>query len=199
MSSGRDRMVRLVGERYADCGFSNFAVGDDKFTQSRQKQLDRVRSYAVDILQHREAGRNLIMIGSCGTGKDHLATAVMRHAIANGLNVAFIRGTSLSEKMILGIKNGEKLEERFHTWDFLCISDIEPHGPESSSPHVLASYLDLIDERYRRKLPTIITSNVDKREDLAKAIGTRCVDRLLHDAVVARMVWPTARGEVNNG
>ncbi len=199
MSSGRDRMVRLVGERYADCGFSNFAVGNDKHTPSRQKQLDRVRSYAADILQHRESGRNLIMIGTCGTGKDHLAAAVMRHAMFKGLNVIFTRGTSLAERMVLSLKSGEKLDERLHSWDILCISDIEPHGHAEASPYVLASFLDLIDERYRRKLPTIVTSNVENREEMAKAIGRRCVERLLHDAVVARMVWPSARLEAHNG
>jgi len=192
-------MVRLVGERYADCGFSNFVVGQDKYTPSRQKQMEKVRAYATDILQHREAGRNLIMIGTCGTGKDHLATAVMRHAIVKGLNVMFARGTTLAEKMILAVKNGEKLDERYQMWDVLCISDIEPQGNAEASPYVLASYLDLIDERYRRKLPTIVTSNVANRDEMAKAIGARCVDRLLHDAVVARMVWPTARTEVRNG
>lgn len=198
MSPGRDRMVRLVGERYADCGFSNFEVGSDSDAAARSKNLGIVKDYATKIQEHRQAGRNLILIGGRGTGKDHLATAVMRHAIVKGLTVAFTRGTSLAKLMISASKGEPGPDERFMTSDFLCISDIEPKQKEEASATVMAGFLELIDERYRRRLPTIVTSNARQRSEMITAIGDRAIDRLLHDAIVVRNLWKSYR-EPNHG
>jgi DNA replication protein DnaC len=199
MSPGRDRMVRLVGERYADCGFSNFDVGSDKDSPSRAKNLDVVRGYATNIQEHRQAGRNLILIGGRGTGKDHLATAVMRHAIVKGFSVAFTRGTTLAKAMISASKGEEGPDEKCMTADFLCISDIEPKQKEEASATVMAGFLELIDERYRRRLPTIVTSNAKQRSEMITAIGDRAIDRLLHDAIVVRNLWNSYREVMANG
>lgn len=188
-----DRMARLVGERYANCGFSNFEVGNDKDTASRKTALEAVRKYAVDIEEHKKTGTNLILIGGCGTGKDHLTTAVLRHAITRGMDVAFTRGSTLAEKMIQAGTGGDRLDERFVRCDLLAISDFEPKGKETASAMVLAGYLELIDERYRRMRPTIISSNILDRVSMAKAIGMRVVDRLLDGGIVVRMEWESAR------
>jgi len=198
MSSGRERLVRLVGERYAGSGFSNFEIGNDQNTPSRKKNLEKVRAYAINILENRAAGRNLILIGEYGTGKDHLATAVMRHAIVKGLNVVFTRGTTLAKLMIAAATGGEKLDDRYVSWDILCISDVESKVKEQVSPSVMSGFLEVIDERYRRRLPTIITSNSKDRKEMSEAIGERAVDRLAHDAVTVRNMWPSHR-EVRNG
>lgn len=188
-----ERMGRLVGERYANCGFSNFEVGNDKDTASRKNALESVRKYAVDIEEHKKTGTNLILIGGCGTGKDHLTTAVLRHAITRGMDVAFTRGSTLAEKMIQAGTGGDRLDERFVRCDLLAISDFEPKGKETASAMVLAGYLELIDERYRRMRPTIISSNILDRVSMAKAIGMRVVDRLLDGGIVVRMEWESAR------
>lgn len=188
-----ERMARLVGERYANCGFTNFEIGNDKDTAARKTALETVKKYAVDIQEHRRNGTNLILIGGCGTGKDHLTTAVMRHAIQLGFDVAFTRGSSLAEKMIQAGTGGDRLDERFVRSDLLAISDFEPKGKETASAMVLAGYLELIDERYRRMRPTIISSNILDRMSMAKAIGMRVVDRLLDGGILVRMEWESAR------
>lgn len=188
-----DRMARLVGERYANCGFTNFEIGNDKDTAARKTALETVKKYAVDIQEHRRNGTNLILIGGCGTGKDHLTTAVLRHAIQLGFDVAFTRGSSLADKIIQAGTGGDRLDERFVRSDLLAISDFEPKGKETASAVVLAGYLELIDERYRRMRPTVISSNILDRMSMAKAIGMRVVDRLLDGGIVVRMEWESAR------
>jgi DNA replication protein DnaC len=188
-----DRMARLVGERYANCGFTNFEVGNDKDTESRKRALETVRRYAIEIEEHRRAGTNLVLIGGCGTGKDHLTTAVLRHAIQLGMVVAFTRGSTLAEKMIQAASGGDRLDERFVQCDLLAISDFEPKGKETASATVLAGYLELIDERYRRMRPTIVSSNILDRVSMSKAVGMRVVDRLLDGGIVVRMEWESAR------
>jgi DNA replication protein DnaC len=195
VDAGRERMVRLVGERYADCGFTTFEVGDDVFASKRQAAKDKALQYATTIVEQRAAGRNLILVGSVGTGKDHLASAVVRTIVGHGMSVAYTRGSVLANEMLAAIK-GDPLPEKYATRDFLVVSDIEPRGDKETSVFFQTSILDLIDERYRAKLPTIITSNIETRDAMNKAIGKRTMDRLCEDAVIIKMCWNSYRGGV---
>lgn len=198
VDAGRERMVRIVGERYADCGFYNFDVGNDSDTPDRQEAKAKVGAYALAVAEHREAGRNLILAGQIGTGKDHLATAVVRAVLAHGFSVAYVRGSVLANQMLATMK-GEDLPDKYVTRDFLLISDIEPRGnavrADFFQSYFEAALLDLIDQRYRSKLPTIITSNAADREAMKAAIGSRTFDRLMECAVSVRMEWPSYRTE----
>ena len=195
VDAGRERMVRLVGERYADCGFTTFNVGDDAFTPRRRAAKDAALQYATTIREQRSAGRNLILVGSVGTGKDHLAAAVVRTIVGNGLSVAYARGSVLANEM-LAVVQGTPLADKYATRDFLVVSDIEPRGDAEISNFFQTSILDLVDERYRAKLPTIITSNIETREAMNIAIGKRTMDRLCEDAVIIKMCWNSYRGNV---
>lgn len=195
VDAGRERMVRLVGERYADCGFTTFSVGDDAFTRKRQAAKDMALQYATTIVEQRQSGRNLIFVGSVGTGKDHLASAVVRTIVGHGMSVAYARGSVLANEMLAVLK-GDPLPEKYATRDFLVVSDIEPRGDKETSVFFQTSILDLIDERYRAKLPTIITSNIETRDAMNKAIGKRTMDRLCEDAVIIKMCWNSYRGNV---
>lgn len=195
VDSGRERMVRLVGERYADCGFTTFNVGDDAFSHKRKAAKNLALQYATTIAEQRAVGRNLIFVGSVGTGKDHLASAVVRTIVGNGMSVAYARGSVLANEMLAVLK-GDPLPDKYATRDFLVVSDIEPRGDKETSVFFQTSILDLIDERYRAKLPTIITSNIETREAMNKAIGKRTMDRLCEDAVIIKMCWDSYRGSV---
>jgi DNA replication protein DnaC len=186
-------MVTIVGERYADCMFRNFKVGHDEDTFKREKAKQAVLEYAKAISINRAKGRNLILFGSCGTGKDHLAAAVVRTVLGSGLNVAYARGSILLDEMLEAARAGELIDSKYLKWDFLLISDIEPRADKETSDFFKSKMLDLIDARYRACLPTIITSNVEDRAQLMNAIGERTVDRLLQDAVLVRMEWNSFR------
>lgn len=192
---GRERMVRIVGERYADCGFSTFDVGNDKDTRKRIAAKSAVMQYAKEIEQNRASGRNLILLGPVGTGKDHLAAAVVRTVVGRGFSVAFVRGSVLAQEMKAAI-TGEPLDPKYGSRDFLLISDIEPRGNDATTEFFHASLLDLLDERYRAKLPTIITTNKEERVHMDAAIGARSMDRLLEHSLAVKMDWPSYRTAV---
>lgn len=192
VDNGRERMVRIVGERYADCGFTTFNVGDDAFTHKRKAAKNLALQYATTIAEQRAAGRNLILVGSVGTGKDHLAAAVVRTIVGHGMSVAYARGSVLANEMLAVLKC-DPLPDKYATRDFLVVSDIEPRGDKETSVFFQTSILDLVDERYRAKLPTIITSNIETRDAMNKAIGKRTMDRLCEDAVIIKMCWDSYR------
>ena len=191
---GYERMERIVGKRFAGCWFDNFEIGADDFTELREYARDTCKVYArslTDIVH----GQNLILMGSVGTGKDHLAVSVLRAAMSSGISVRYERGSvicGICRKSFL--ENSEEVPYELLNVDLLVISDIEP-TPNKASDFEERAILRLVDYRYTHQLPTIITSNLSSRSHMSSVIGERTTDRLFEGAVVVPMLWPSYRGE----
>jgi len=118
----------------------------------------------------RDATREgLFLIGPVGTGKSHLAAAVLME-VGRGLWVP-------SLAMVDGCRPGN--DKTLYTLalaeDLIVLDDV---GTEVPSPWVQERMLNLIDRRYTRKLPTIITTNTTMNE-LEAALGERTVSRIM--------------------
>jgi len=193
MDAGRERMVRIVGERYADCDFSTFNIGDDNDTKERRHCGQVAFRYAALLEENCAGGRNLVFSGPKGTGKDHLAVSVLRRALSKGMTVAMVRGSVLMREMLEGIKSGDGIDLKYESRDILLLSDIEPRADKTGSTFFQESLLDLIDARYRQNRPIIVTTNTESRDEMVNVIGDRAVDRLLEGAVIIRTNWASYR------
>lgn len=190
---GYKKMCDLVGPRYAKCWFDNYQLGDDENRPHRQNAIDTARQYAIDLRDKPGSGRNLIMMGMCGTGKDHLAVAVARAALVFRINVKYVRGS-----VLCNLCNEHKREHasdvphELLNVELLVISDIEP-TPYKASDFEERALLTLIDYRYGKLLPTVVTSNACSIDEMSAVIGERTVSRLFHDAIVVPMMWADFR------
>jgi DNA replication protein DnaC len=194
---GYEQMVRLVGKRHAKCWFSNYEVGNDEHTKLRQIALDTAKQYARSLKHNKGDGRNLIMMGDVGTGKDHLAIAVMR-AAAIGLRMSarMRRGSELCNECRMNLlNNGKDVPHDLTEVELLVISDIEPNPIKPASEFEDRAFLELIDQRYRNMLPTVVTSNKNSKQEIAESIGRRSADRLFENADIALFTWPSYRGQ----
>lgn len=113
-----------------------------------------------------------------GTGKTYAACALLVRDIALGRPARFIAATDFLEEMKLRFDSeGEAAQayaNRIAAEPLLCIDDL---GKEQGTEWAMAQMFRLLDTRYRRKLPTIITTNVDYMTLLAR-LGGAAVDRL---------------------
>lgn len=193
---GYDQMVSLVGKRHAKCWFDNYEIGHDEHTPERQAALDIATSYARSLKHNKGNGRNLIMMGNVGTGKDHLAIAVMRAAtIGLRMSSRLRRGSVIcSECRQNLLQNGRDIAHDLSQVELLVISDIEPNPIKPASEFEERSLLELIDQRYTQMFPTVVTSNKKSKAEIAEAIGKRAVDRLFENAATIIMEWPSYRG-----
>jgi DNA replication protein DnaC len=191
---GYDLMVRLVGRRFANCWFKNFDVGEDEFTHLRKTAIADTLEYTRKLKKDPRSGVNLIFMGSCGTGKDHLSVSVARAALSFGLTVRYTRGALLCNECRRSmLENAIDVPEEILKTDLLVISDIEPNSTKPATDFEERALLELIDYRYTEMLPTVISTNKMSRTALSKTIGERTVDRLWHGAVLIPMTWPTYR------
>ena len=119
----------------------------------------------------------LLLTGNYGLGKTHLCKAVTVALISNNVGCTYINANEFIEtcksnfnidgmydNYIRGIKNSEKL----------IIDDL---GQEYATDWTRQVFYDLIDYRYSRYLPTLITTNKNK-EELEQKLGGATVDRI---------------------
>ena len=188
-------MCRRVGRRYAQCWFDNYEVGNDKWTPNRKYALQSAWDYASLFIADKNTSKNLIMMGSCGTGKDHLAVAVVRQILSLGINVKYIRGSVLcGQCREHNLEHGSDVPHDTLNVEMLVISDIEPN-PNKASDFEERALISLIDYRYAQMLPTVVTSNAVSKIRLGEIIGVRTVSRLLHDAMFVPMTWDDYRSQ----
>jgi DNA replication protein DnaC len=186
-------MVHLVGRRFAACWFDNYEIGDDENRDDREYALDTVKEFACSLKDNPRSGTNLILMGTCGTGKDHLAVSVIRAAVAFGLSTRYERGSvlcSICRKH--NLEFSEEVPLQILNVDLLVVSDLEPN-PNKASDFEERALTRLIDYRYSHMLPTVVTSNLPSRSAISKIIGERIADRLFHGSIDVPMIWPSYR------
>lgn len=187
-----------------------FSTIDASRSPKQQKITGRLVQYVRDLaLQGTSYGaKNILLSGNMGTGKTLYASILLKEVLRRslvenvtdekdirlkgGLSVQFV-----SEPMLLNditatwksnTENSKALMERLASKSILCIDDVG--AITSTHAHLLDFYASLLDERYKRRLPTIITSNL-QYDDLRLAIGARSVDRFMEKnrIIVANFDW----------
>jgi DNA replication protein DnaC len=130
--------------------------------------------------------QNLIIFGPSGVGKTHLAAAIGRRLIEQGMRVLFIKTTALVHKLQLA-NNQHRLSDalaQLAKFQLLILDDI---GYVKKSEAETSVLFELIADRYETK-SLVITSNhaFDKWDDIFpnNIMAVAAIDRLVHHATI---------------
>lgn len=146
-------------------------------------------------LRFMENNENILFVGSPGTGKTHLATAIGIEAAKHRKSVYFI---SCQELMIQLKKaeNENRLDQRLRSFTrhkLLIIDEIGYINLDKESANL---FFQLISRRYEQK-STIITTNksLSKWAEIFgdSVIANAILDRLLHHSHIVNIVGPSYR------
>ncbi|OHX10489.1 hypothetical protein BI347_22190 [Chromobacterium sphagni] len=136
---------------------------------------------------------NVVVLGTTGTGKTHMACAAALNLIARrGLRVHYtttgqIKDEACSAWNAMGRDESTELR-RFASYPLLIIDEVDcfEQGP------ALRQLNAVIDRRSAEGLPTIFISN-QTLGVLTERVGARAVSRMMENALVLQCCWEDYR------
>lgn len=185
-------LAARVGKRYANASLDDFETPHD----AQLDVLGDVRDYCEHVEERIASGSGLFLIGPPGTGKDHLVAAVLFDAVSKGIDVAWTDGMQLfaaARDNIDSNKTEASWLAAYTKPTLLAISDPVPPLGTVKEGFQLATLFSIVDRRYRDMRPTLMTLNVNDRDEAEKRMAPNIVDRLAHGALVLRCDWPSYR------
>jgi DNA replication protein DnaC len=190
----RDARVAILRERSGlSKRMKGYTLGNFRPTVSNAAGRARVKvdGYLEDWEENREAGRGLYFCGGVGTGKTHLAVAVMNELIRKKrIPSLFVTVPELLDILRETYnKPGRNLDEwmdAVQNAEFLVLDDL---GSERTTEWVRERIFVIVNHRYREALPTIFTSNIGPK-DLAEQLGERTASR-----IIAMCDWIALEGD----
>jgi DNA replication protein DnaC len=182
------RSDRLLERRTKDAEFRDSDKTVDTFDLDFNKKMNRRLVYELAGGQFINRREDVLFLGPPGTGKSHLAQAIGRAAIQQGVRVLYREAHVLVEQIAEAVLDGTRKEclDDLATVPLLIIDDL---GMRKLPATAAEDLLELVMRRYERA-STVFTSNRPV-EDWGKLFGDTAavaamLDRLLHHGHVLK-------------
>ena len=177
--------------RYQRTTFDGF---DTTGSQAAGKALRAVLQFCDDWDESLRVGRNLLLCGSTGTGKTHLAAAAIRRLIGERLIQPRYTTASgfLRELRSTFNDDGQSEQDVYREYGTTPLLVLDEIGVKYSTDYERAALFELIDIRYGNELPSILISNLTIGE-LQAVLDERTLDRLSHRGAVIPFQWKSYR------
>ena len=175
----QDRINRILalsnlGERFKEASFDSFEA-----TPTTDNCFTAFKEYAENFSKETETG--ICIYGRAGNGKSHLAAALVNRVIQRGFTAVFIEAPDLFSRIKAtygadGDGSEDKIMAALGKCDLLVLDDA---GAEKPTDWVQEKFYQIINTRYKKKLPLVITTNTKDMAGLEDIIGFRAYDRVL--------------------
>ena len=170
------RLRRLSNlEAFADKRFDNFEVPRPALSDRENETLNTARDSARNFAKDPTGW--LILTGTFGSGKTHLAAAVGNERLAQGDVVLFITAPDLLDHLrsTYGPTSEVGYDEQFERIRNAQLLILDDLGAENPSPWAGEKLYQLLNHRHSLRLPTVITTNVDL-DSIEGRIRSRMLD-----------------------
>ncbi|MCL1935101.1 MAG: ATP-binding protein [Defluviitaleaceae bacterium] len=180
-----------INGRFLRRTFENFKV----FTEEQKAIYNVALNYATNFESYLpKQGEEIIerngflILGNIGTGKTHIAVSIANYLLNKGTSVICMPAIELLDRIRDTYENGNGQTESsvlniYKTVPLLIIDDL---GKEKPTEWKLSTLYSIINARYEKILPTIVTSNHDPKS-LVYRITPPNGDTITAEAIVDRL------------
>ena len=190
--------LKRMGEAGIPERFRTRTLASYTATNAGQK---RALAFSIDYAEQfalvSETGRSAIFCGLPGTGKTHLAIGIALHIMGLKKSACF----TTVQRMIRRAKDSWRKDSEESESDVIAmlvypdLLIIDEIGVQFGSDFEKNFMFDLLNERYEKRRPTILLSNLTAKEVKA-FLGERIYDRLKEDGgQCVSFDWESFRGQ----
>lgn len=176
---------RIYKENYVGRNIQNLNFENFYSNQNNQYAVKVAKDYTNKNKTNMQAN-GLIITGTSGLGKTHLAGAIANRLIEDGKIVLMGRLTTLLDMIKETFRDNTKSEneliELYSNVDMIIIDDL---GTERISSWALEKLYTIIQNRFENGLPIIITTRFDKKGLISRFSYSN--DQDLVDATISKL------------
>lgn len=178
-----------IPARFIGRTFENFRVN----SKGQAAALAVAKEYVENFNKHRKSGTGLIFSGLPGTGKSHLAAAILQGVMPDNAGlyitcmglIRSVRGTWRKDSE----KSESEMLRSFCNVPLLVLDEI---GVQYGTDGEQTILFDVLDRRYREMMPTILLTN-QATAGFKEFIGERSYDRLVEVSRWVPFDWESYR------
>ncbi|MCI8621507.1 MAG: ATP-binding protein, partial [Clostridia bacterium] len=147
-----------MSKRNLSYKFDNFEPNN-----SNRKAFNNLKNYSEKLVNGIEK-KGLILVGNNGVGKTHLACSIANKLIENGTPVIY--GTLIN--LLAELRNSYDIDNNISEMEIIKLYEnvnlliIDDLGKEKPSEWGLEKLFTIINSRYEKSLPVIITTNYNQ-------------------------------------
>ena len=181
------KKASLMDERFKDARFSAFKLNKDN-----RRNLKLCKRYADKFDLMMEKNQGLLFWGDVGTGKTFAAACIANELLDKMHPVILTSFVRLLEIIQRGGDEDLATLRRINRADLVIFDDL---GAERGTEYALEKVYGIVDDRYRRKLPSIFTTNLtlSEMESETDPRYSRIYDRIFESCYPMQFTGPSWR------
>ena len=176
----QQKIARMKASGLQDAALRAYTFANDN---GINPEMQRAHTYVEHWAEMKAGSTGLLLWGNVGTGKTFFAGCIANALLDQGVPVLMTNfARILNALSSMGFEDKNKYIDSFNEYSLLIIDDL---GMERTTEFALEQVFNVIDARYRSKLPLIVTTNLtlDELNNPADLAHARIYDRVMERCV----------------
>lgn len=149
------------------------------YTGNRKKAAQTALNASREFIKRYVDGENpdgMVFLGTVGSGKTYLASAIIGKLIENGVDAKIILLHDFMDELRAAVKDDspQRLINQVKSYKVLAIDDL---GADNNTDFAISAVFSILNYRINYELPTIITTNLSYKQ-IEEVYGSRICSRI---------------------